>query len=59
MKLWQLQRNKALLEKLIAAQLFNKLPTARAVRYFTHFQPHRALGSAATSLTFKNRASYI
>lgn len=50
MKLCQLQRSKEFLEKLIDARLFNKLPTAHAVRLFTHFQQDRALGSAATSL---------
>jgi hypothetical protein len=50
MELCQQQRSKALLEKLIAAQLVNKLPTAHAIQLFTHFQQDGALGSAATSL---------
>jgi hypothetical protein len=50
MKLCQLQRSKVLLERLIAAQLVNKLPTADAIQLFTHFQEDGALGSTATSL---------
>jgi hypothetical protein len=39
----ELQWNKALLEKLIAAQLVNELPTAHAIQLFTQFQQDGAL----------------
>jgi hypothetical protein len=56
-KLWQLQKSKELLEKLIAAQLFNILLTAHEVRLFIHFQTR--LLSWISCKFLKNHFSYV